>query len=96
MAHRFKVATPDDLCSLLDYVIDGTNPIKNLARVWIVTKKQGKEGFDGHVHVLFSTRKKESREAVIYRDSPEMKIIEVATLKYNLALRWCMTHLREE
>ena len=95
MEHRFKVATPDDLYSILNYVIDGTNPVKNLARVWIVTKKQGKEGFDGHVHVLFSA-KKGSREAEIYRDSPEMKMISVATLKYNLALRWCMTHLRKE
>lgn len=96
MAHRFKVATPDDLYSLLDYVSDGTNSIKNLARVWIIAKKKGKEGFDGHVHVLFSTQKKGSREAEVYRDSPELRMITVAKLRYNLALRWCMRHLREE
>lgn len=91
MVRRFSVSTPDDLDSLSEFLRNGR--LNNVARVWRVAKKQGKTAFDGLVFVVFSTDKPGVREATVIRLGLDGGLNELATLKYNLALGWCSTHL---
>ena len=93
-AGRFHVAKPDQLQSLVKYARTNATTVSRMARIWKIAKeKKGDTRWDSGVYACFSGDR--VREAAVYRVTAEHELIEVAALRYNLALNWCEQHLRQ-
>ena len=92
MVRRYAVGSPADLMVLDTMTKSGT--CANVARVWTVSKKQGKITFDGRVFVAFDTEARPGRHATVFRLGLDEELYEIAELKYNTALKWCAIYLR--
>ena len=67
----------------------------NVAKIWNSAKvKNGITPWDGKVMVRFSTEGT-SRAAEVIRFGLSGTTYAIAELRYNLALQWCMQHLRK-
>lgn len=92
MIRRFAVGSPADLAAMEEFVSNGT--CGNVARVWSVTRKQGKATWDGRIYVVFDTEHKGARNATVFRIGLDGETHVIAELHYNKALRWCSIYLR--
>ena len=92
-AKRFHIARPDQLQTLVKFAKTNAPTIARTARIWKIAKdKNGTTRWDTGVYAGFSGDS--AREAVIFRVANGDELVEVGTLKYNLALNWCEQHLR--
>ena len=92
-AKRFHVARPDQLQTLVKFAKTNAPTIARTARIWKSAKdRKGETRWDDGVYVGFSGDR--TRQAALYRVTADDELIEVATLKYNLALLWCEQHLQ--
>lgn len=90
-AKRFHIAAPEQLRGLSAFVKDGK--LDTLASVWAAMKRRnGPTRWDDRIYVGFSGD--QSRTAEVVRVGTNDDVVRCATLKYNLALKWCEQHLR--
>lgn len=93
-AKRFHVAKPDQLQCLVPMVKDRPASVARVARIWKHAKeKKGETRWDTGVYAAFSGDR--TREAALFRVTCGDELVEISTLKYNMALAWCEQHLRQ-
>lgn len=91
-AKRFHIASPDQLRDLSEFVKEGK--LNSIVSVWAATKRRnGATRWDDKIYVGFSGDS--SRTAEVVRIDVNDELVHCATLRYNLALRWCEKNLRE-
>ena len=91
-AKRFHVARPDQLQTMVPFARTNGCTVARMARIWKIAKeKKGETRWDTGVYVGFSGDM--TRKAALVRISGD-ELVEVADLKYNLALAWCERNLR--
>lgn len=91
-AKRFHIATPEQMKALCEFVKDGN--LSRTASVWSAThRREGKTRWDQAIYACFSGDR--SKEAEVVRLGSNEEIVHCARLKYNLALSWCESHLRQ-
>lgn len=93
-AKRFHIATPEELRELEQFAKERPSGLQNVIRIWTVTKRRQKEtNWDKNFYVFFSGTRE--RAAEIVRFDSGRTLAATYPVRYNLALRWCETHLRE-
>lgn len=91
-AKRFHVSKPRELRALEEFLRTGS--LRAMVTVWsAVARKHEKTSWDDAIYVGFSGDR--ARVAEVIRINPDGRIVYCATLRYNLALRWCEQNLRQ-
>ncbi len=86
---------PEQLKEIAKLCKDGSQRVMNVAKIWNSAKvKNGTTPWDGKVMVRFSTEGT-SRKAEVIRSGFGGTTYSIAELRYNLALQWCVQHLRK-
>lgn len=91
-AKRFHVARPTELRALTEFVKEGK--LSSMASVWTaMARRTGETRWDNAIYVGFSGDR--HKDAEVVRINAEGELVYCATLRYNLALRWCEQNLRQ-
>lgn len=95
MAKRFLFETPEQLKEVAGLCLDGSAAkVMNVARMWSAERRKKQHTpWDGKIGASFYTEE-HKRCACVFRLSTGDGLCVMGWLKYNLALRWCETHLR--
>ena len=97
MTKRFIFTDPEQIKEISPMTKKGGafGSVLNVAKVWKSARSQkDKTPWDGKIGVEFSTDGK-SRRAFVYRVGTDGKKMELAQLKYTLALNWCQANLMQ-
>lgn len=94
MAKRFALDAPEQLQEIESRHLIKDGSIPPTAKVWSVSKRQGKDVWSGNIGVCFLTEGRE-RVASVYRRKSNGDDVIIARLKYNPALEWCRENLQQ-
>ena len=93
-AKRFHIATPEELRELERFAKEQPSGLQNVIRIWTVTKRrQQKTNWDRNFYACFSGTR--DRIAEIVRFDSGHELAATYPVRYNLALQWCETHLKQ-
>ncbi len=90
-AKRFHIATPEELTELGSFASEGK--LDRLTSIWTTARRKGgTTRWDSAIFAQFSGDRQ--RKAEIMRMDANGQPVHCATLKYNLAHKWCALHLK--